>query len=410
MKTSRDLTYKKLVHRLYEKHPYPAADDRSLKDQRWALAPMEWINVLWKTGREDSSPLRVLVAGCGTGGEAFRLWRKHPQAKIVAIDFSPRSIRIAKGLQQRARKMRNIHFLTADLADSKLGKLIGRDFDFITCHGVLSYLPAPGLILQNLARCLKPDGALYLGVNGERHHSVTLRQALPAFGFSMTEMPKERQVREILGLSDAMMGTTVAQLTTILLAGDLFGPLISNLPLANWVRMAHEAGLHFRGSFLCWWKLRRALGGNLCRLLIPRSRAEIHQLMEILEPESFHRLLFTREPDINPPWENREELLAWHPVITHLYGGKLPARGRSWHAMRRVALRSSAMNTELNWRMPEWELEVLRQSEQERSLGAILASIPATVPWHLLQQQLYTLHQLLVITLLPNGSLAKACH
>ena len=60
--------------------------------------------------------------------------------------------------------------------------LTGGDLDFITCHGVLSYVARPDRILEQFARCLSEDGAPYLGVNSETHHSRRWRDVLPSFG------------------------------------------------------------------------------------------------------------------------------------------------------------------------------------------------------------------------------------
>jgi hypothetical protein len=55
---------------------------------------------------------------------------------------------------------------------------------------------------------------------------------------------------------------------------------------------------------------------NLIRVLMPRSRAEVCELEEMLIPTSFHRLLFTRQPLANPPWDDLDSLLAWRPIRT----------------------------------------------------------------------------------------------
>src|SRR5258708_2040581 len=119
----------KQVRRLYEEYPYPGAEEGALAKRRWSLAPMEWLAALWEPGRESSAPRRILVAGCGTGREAFLLRRKFPKAEIVAVDFSPRSISMARDLQQRPREMRDIRFLVADLLNRNLAGIIGRDFE-----------------------------------------------------------------------------------------------------------------------------------------------------------------------------------------------------------------------------------------------------------------------------------------
>ena len=397
-----------LVRHIYEDRPYtPGNRRRAERDPPWALAPVPWINALWKPGRENLACKKILIAGCGAGAEAFRMQRRQPRAKIVAVDFSPRSIAIAKQLQRRIPELRTIRFQVADLAKPGLSEVLGRDFDFVSCHGVLSYIPTPEVALRNLARCLRPDGGLYLGVNGARHLSVGLRQTLPAFGFEMAVMKEDdRHLRRVLGLCDAMLGRVgsnrVAKFKAEVLAGDVFGPIISNLSLARWVRIARRAGLHFRGSFYGWHAMRPVLAADCGRLLMPRSRADICELADRMGPRSFHRAVFTREPAANPPWEKPTALLSWYPTLTRLYRGGLPKRSRSWRAQRTFPLRSPATNTQLDWYLPEWALEILRHSDGQRTLGAILADVPFAVPHRLMQRHLYLLHQLLVITLIPG--------
>jgi len=144
--------------------------------------------------------------------------------------------------------------------------------------------------------------------------------------------------------------------------------------------------------------------GNHYKVLIPRSRSEVCELLAEIRPETFHRILFTRRPPQNPPWDNLEELFRWRPFLTRLYKVDLPKRGSSWTKLRRVIFKSEPMNTRLDWQMPEWELEILRRGDGEQTLGAILNRISDAVPARLLQEQLYVLYQLLVISLRRDSS------
>jgi len=393
------------VRRIYEKRPYPPPNKTIPERIPWRLAPMEWINAIWQPARPF--PQRILIAGCGTGHEAFKMSRRFPRAKIVAVDFSQRSIAIAQDLQQRATEMRNIRFAVADLTSHSFSTIAGRGFNFISCHGVLSYIPNPGRVLVNLRRCLAPDGALYLGVNGAGHHSVGGRQVLSAFGFDPTEFHDTPRLRKLLQLSDVIVGSCgsarIASKPAGYLAGDLFGPLIHSLPLGEWIRMARKAELHLQGNYVAHHALRQASDGDFAALLIPKSRAELCELVEFLAPAGFHRLLFTRSSAVNPPWENQEALLGWRPTLTRLYIVRAPKRRRSWQALRRVAFKSPATNTRLDYEMPEWELEILRRSDGKRSLCEILKQIPVAIPRGVLQQRLFLLYQLLVVQLLPPG-------
>jgi hypothetical protein len=231
---------------------------------------------------------------------------------------------------------------------------------------------------------------------------------LPGFGFDISEMRDSRPLRDLLKLCDAMErrqgAGRVARFKPTWLASDLFGPLIMNFSLADWVQIAREAELHLRGDYAFHEMLRSASESGVCRVLMPKSRAEICAVADILSPAAFHRLLFTRQPELNPPWEKLDILLTWRPLLTGLYESRLPKRARSWRAFRKVIFKSSATNTRIDWQMPEWELEILRHGDGQRTLAQLLTRIPITVPRQLLREQLYMLHQLLVLTLEPGSN------
>jgi SAM-dependent methyltransferase len=389
----------------YEKYPYPAADRSSLRTKRWNLAPMEWIMALWRPGNEEASPKRILVAGCGSGSEAFMLARKFPAATIVAVDFSSRSIAIAKKLQRESARMRNIRFLEADLTSRSLSRTAGSNFDFISCHGVLSYIPNPERVLAKLARQLKPDGALFLGVNGSEHFSVRGRPFLSSFGFDLAELREEARLRELLGVWDRLLesygGPRLPNKGTGYLAGDLFGPLFHNWSLARWARTARNAGLHLSDSYSCWRKRRSLMEGDNALPLMPRSRADVSLLLDVIVPEMFHRLLFAKQKPWNPPWENHQALLNSRPILSRLYSLSIPRRSRTGRRRTKATLKSRVLNTRLDWKLPEWEAEILRQSDGRRTLREILHDTAMTAPRKVLREQLYIMYQLLVLSLTP---------
>ncbi len=388
----------------YDKYPYPAANRSSLTAKRWHLAPMEWIMALWRPGSENNPPKRILVAGCGSGSEAFALARKFPAATIVAVDFSPRSIAIAKKLQRASSRMRNIHFIQADLSNRGLPRTTGGNFDFISCHGVLSYIPGPERVLANLSRQLKRDGALFLGVNGSEHFSVRGRPFLSSFGFDLKELREEARLRDLFGIWDRLLesfgGARLPNKTAGYLAGDLFGPVFHNWPLARWVRTARKAGLHFSDSYSCWRK-RRSLMDDNGAALIPRSRSEVSLLLDVLVPEMFHRLLFVKRRPWNPPWESHRALLNSRPIRSDLYSLSIPRRSRPGRNPTKAVLKSPALNTRLDWRLPFWEAEILRQSDGRRTFREILQAAGVAAPRKIMREQLYVMSQLLVLNLLP---------
>ena len=386
-----------LIRRSYEAFPYPGPERRALKRRRTYLAPVKWITAV--SGM--APPKRILVAGCGTGREAFDLRREFPKAEIVGVDFSARSVAMAQELQRGERLWRDIRFLVGNLASRSLRAKTGGDFDFTTCHGVLSYVTRPVQVLENLRRCATSEGTLFLGVNGSRHDSSGLRAFLTAMGIDVAALRDFSKAREALRLGDAIYANPAvsrwARLSAELVASDVFGQLIQNLPLDAWLRLTGQAGWHFQGSLHTQQDLGNLWQTEVCHRLAPRSRADVCQLAEALDPAGFHRLVFTHQPPVNPPWLAAGGLLEWKPAQTGLYSMRLPRRPAA--GLNRVVLKSPVMNKQLDWQVPAWGVEMLRGADGQRSLGEILAS--ASVAPGALRRQAYLLYQLMVLNFTP---------
>lgn len=392
------------IRKVYEQRPYPNLPLSTTANARWRLPPLPWIRTILQW---QHPPHRILIAGCGSGSEAFAFRRRFPDAEIVAVDFSPKSIRAAKDLQRNNRKFRTIRFILCDLTSSRFSKIVGDNFDFISCHGVLSYVPRVRQVLRNFARCLASDGALYLGVNGTTHYSEEWRQVLPGFGVKVDDFQDTRSLRRLLKLFDVLSGHRsgfVASRNSGYLAGDLFGPLIQNWPLTRWARLYRAAGLHLLGSYSIFLPLRAVFHDQSYRSLMPRSRAEVVELFEMLRPSGFHRLILSRRRDLRPPWKDLGKLRNWRPVLTRLYHPQWPQKSWRLLALRNLKLKSPTSNTLVELRTPGWQIELLRRSNGEGSINDILRPVAVGIAWDSLRDQLYLLHQLGVINLLPPAS------
>ena len=279
----------------YDRHPYPATDIGRLIEQGGALPPKKWIQAIGRPGR--ASPRRVLVAGCGTGVEAFIVHRWWPEAEIVGVDFSPRSIAVARRLQSTAGAGRPIAFYVGDLTDPELASKVGGDFDLITCHGVLSYIPDPGRGLNALGACLRPGGALYLGVNGEAHPATRLRPWLASFGLAVEELRDERRLRELLGLWDALNdegGGELATMSTSYLGGDVCGPHFNNWSVARWRAEANRCGWEIAGTDILPLALQVTMERENHRVLFPAGPGELAGRLDAARPAGFHRMMLRR--------------------------------------------------------------------------------------------------------------------
>src|SRR4051812_3156188 len=111
----------------------------------------------------DPRRCRVLELGCAGGANLFPLAGAMPEAEFVGIDLSARQIESARAAVS-ILGLDNLAFHAMSLLD------IDDDFgtfDYILCHGVFSWVPAPARdkILDIFARHLSPDGVAYLSYN-----------------------------------------------------------------------------------------------------------------------------------------------------------------------------------------------------------------------------------------------------
>jgi len=393
------------VRRIYERRPYPYGDDRALASAGWTL-DADWLAAIGRTGTGATPPARILVAGCGDGSEAFALQRQYPHSEIVAVDCSPRSIAVARRLQRKVPALRGIRFVVGDLADSRQPARWGGKFDLIVCHGVLSYVTHPARALRNFARALASEGVLYLGVNGAHHLSTRLRRVLPSLGFDLATFRDNGPTRAALGLCDAALAGSgypkIAGRGAELISSDVFGVLNHCLSLRSWAAQARAAGISFRGNWAAFGGLRRIATAGSCPLLLPRNRAGTAAFLEQLAPSQFHRLLFSLAPEPAPPWSRRPRLLQWRVARTAFHRLRLPKPSRPVRdRLAPVRITCAGLNQSLEWKMPDWEVAVLRGADGRRPLAALLEAIPLEIPFPVLQQQLYLLYQLGIINLLP---------
>jgi SAM-dependent methyltransferase len=289
------VTSEERTKRSYERRPYPATDRGRLGDQGASLPPLKWMQAIGRPGR--GAPQRVLIAGCGTGVEAFVMRRRLPTAEIVAVDFSPRSIAVARRLQRTENAGRPITFAVADLTEEAFAQGLGGAFDLITCHGVLSYIPRPERVLKNLAACTQRDGALYLGVNGEAHPATRLRPWLASLGLAVDELRDERRLRELLGLWDALNddgGGELASMSATYLGGDVCGPHFNNWSVAQWRSKAHRGGWELAGTDVLPMALQLAMERANQSVLFPAGAGLVAARLDAARPAGFHRMMLRR--------------------------------------------------------------------------------------------------------------------
>ncbi len=108
-------------------------------------------------------PVRVLVAGCGTGHHPISIALRYDNAEVVATDISRRSLAYAVRMAEELN-VDNVRFVENDLLD--LAALDG-EFHVVECVGVLHHTRSIATGLRGLLGKLHEDGVMKIGLYSE---------------------------------------------------------------------------------------------------------------------------------------------------------------------------------------------------------------------------------------------------
>ncbi|MBI1301263.1 MAG: methyltransferase domain-containing protein [Alphaproteobacteria bacterium] len=171
--TTIDDEISQIVQKQYEENPYPrwiqTADFPVVTFRDYMGHFMPFLK------NEDFTTINaqkpdVLIAGCGTGRQIAYVGHCYEYNSIYAIDLSPASLAYA------ARKMKekgfeNIQYGIGDVLNMRD---LNKQFDIVSCTGVLHHMSDPQAGLNALIDCVKPGGFMQLAVYSEiaRKHVI----------------------------------------------------------------------------------------------------------------------------------------------------------------------------------------------------------------------------------------------
>ncbi len=188
----------------YEAYPYPARDPRDETKRLIVGSPsnLDQLNHYVFAGRLDfTAPLRVLVAGGGTGDALIMLAQNCTDAGLPAeltyLDLSAASRAVAEA-RAEIRGLTSIRFLTGSLLD--IESLAPGPYDYIDCCGVLHHLPDPDAGLAALAGQLAPEGGMGLMVYGAygRTGVYPMQRALRRLDAGLSDRDRVALARRLL--------------------------------------------------------------------------------------------------------------------------------------------------------------------------------------------------------------------
>ncbi len=202
------------VRQLYEQFPYPrpiGSLDRLVSGDEvaaWSLRSCPFVHF---PDRPLPEAPDVLVAGCGTHMAPI-IAATLPQAHVVGIDVSEASLGISAAyVEERGLGNVELHHLPIERVEE-----LGRDFDYIHCHGVLHHLNDPTFGLRRLGAVCREDGVLSLMVYAR-------------YGRAGLYMLQDLCARLGLGVNE-QDALRAGSLVKLLLPGHPFQTVASHLP------------------------------------------------------------------------------------------------------------------------------------------------------------------------------------
>ncbi|MBD2437892.1 class I SAM-dependent methyltransferase [Nostoc sp. FACHB-110] len=158
---------KEKIRQQFEATPYPNNSlEETPKNKLNLLYVYNFVTPFYLRNQEliNTKDKLILDAGCGSGYTSLALAQANPDAKIVGIDLSAESVKLANQRFQY-HGFDNAEFYTLSIEDLPQ---LGMKFDYINCDETLYLLPDPVLGLQVMKSVLEPHGIIHTNLHSYR--------------------------------------------------------------------------------------------------------------------------------------------------------------------------------------------------------------------------------------------------
>jgi len=163
-----------ILRQLFDGHPYPDQPiEMTLKNDTnfLFLHSLTTAHYLRGDGYIDSKDKLILDIGCGSGCGALALAIANPDAKIIGIDLSPKSVEVARErMKFHGFTNSEFHAITLEEVSS-----LGMEFDYINCDEILYLLPEPIQGLRIMASVLSPQGIIRTNLHSLYNRAAVFR-------------------------------------------------------------------------------------------------------------------------------------------------------------------------------------------------------------------------------------------
>ncbi len=165
-------TISKAVKQQYEINPYPRWSTLSyVPTKGYAKQLQSNLYQYSPPSHLYASPLKALIAGCGTGKHAITFAKDYPEAEVLALDLSRKSLAYAK-IKADQYDASNIEFLNADILDLRL---LNTKFNVIESIGVLHHMEDPDRGWKILTSLLVSNGIMKIGLYSRKARQPIIR-------------------------------------------------------------------------------------------------------------------------------------------------------------------------------------------------------------------------------------------
>jgi len=154
-----------LVQSQYEDNPYPRW--LTISNKKGEINTIQHLKSLlpnFSPPQFLKGPIKVLIAGCGTGKHAMLAALSYSNAEILAVDISKSSLAYAIRMAEKYN-IKNIQFKQADILE--LSRL-RTQFHIIECQGVLHHMEDPIKGWRILTDLLITGGLMSIGLYSEK--------------------------------------------------------------------------------------------------------------------------------------------------------------------------------------------------------------------------------------------------